>query len=206
MDGLDLLKKDWNKDGGNDKFSAKELLPMLHKKSSSIVKLLLYISVAELFIWIAVNLIPFFLSEGYQKKIKLEYLDDFLFGVSILSYCVILVFIYLLYKSYKSISVTDNVQRLMKSIINTRKIIRYYVLYNLLMAGISSIIGIFMSLKYDPEMSKLLENSSIVAITIRSIIAIGIIILIIWLFYKLIYGLLLKRLNRNYDEIKKLNS
>ena len=28
---------------------------------------------------------------------------------------------------------------------------------------------------------------------------------IYWLFYKLIYGLLLKRLNRNYNELKKLD-
>ena len=27
---------------------------------------------------------------------------------------------------------------------------------------------------------------------------------IIWLFYKLIYGILLKRLNRNYNELKKI--
>ena len=49
MDELELLKKDWNKtDNTKHVLSSKEIYPMLLKKSSSIVKTLFYISVAEL--------------------------------------------------------------------------------------------------------------------------------------------------------------
>lgn len=40
---------------------------------------------------------------------------------------------------------------------------------------------------------------------VLSIISIAVFVLVIWLFYKLIYGLLLKRLRRNYDELKKID-
>ena len=40
MDELDLLKKDWNK--GHQNFSKGDLYKMIHKKSSSIVKIYLH--------------------------------------------------------------------------------------------------------------------------------------------------------------------
>ena len=39
MDELDLLKKDWNKETKDSRLTAKEIYPMLLKKSSSILKL-----------------------------------------------------------------------------------------------------------------------------------------------------------------------
>ena len=207
MDELDLLKKDWNKKETHDKISAKDILSMLHKKSSSIVKLLFYISVAELFFWVLINSIPYFVSSNYRERLDMAFSDNVLFGLTVFSYAVILLFIFLLYKSYKSISVTDSAKRLMESIIRTRKVIKYYVLYNLIMAGVSVIFGIYYSFHNDPEAINFLEKTGdkgILIITGVSILFTGIFIVVIWLFYKLIYGLLLKRLNKNYNELKKL--
>ncbi len=204
MDGLDLLKKDWNKQEAQDKLTTKDILPMLHKKSSSIVKLLFYISIAELVFWTLVNSIPYFTSETYKNKLDSIYSNGLMIGLTFFSYVVILVFIFLLYKSYKSISVTDNIKSLMKSIINTRKIIKYYVLYNLIMIGISMIIGFYYSSHYDPNVIKAIESAGMSMYIVISIIVSVVFIVVIWLFYRLIYGLLLKRLNTNYNELKKL--
>lgn len=208
MDELDILKKDWNKEEKHDKLSAKDILPMLNKKSSSIVKLLFYISIAELIFWVLVNSIPYFTSESYREKLDMVYSNDTVFTIlTIFSYAVILLFIYLLHKSYKSISVTDSAKRLMENILKTRKVIKYYVLYNLIMVGISMIIGLYYSFHNDPETVKVLENiddkGMLIVIAICAVVT-GMLILVIWLFYKLIYGLLLKRLNKNYKELKKL--
>jgi len=40
---------------------------------------------------------------------------------------------------------------------------------------------------------------------IAQIVVIAIMILILWLFYYLLYGILLKKLNKNYKELTKLN-
>lgn len=208
MDELDLLKKDWNKEIKDSRLTAKDIYPMLLKKSSSIVKTLFYISIAELVFWTLVNLLPFFTSESYKAQLDNVYTNKTVFAlINIFSYLIIVLFIYLLFKSYKSISVTDNAKKLMESIIKTRKIVKYYVLYNLVLAFIAMIIGLYFGVKYNPEVSNKLANAS----TSEALIIYGALlgftagfVLVLWFFYRLIYGLLLKRLNRNYNELKKL--
>ncbi|MFL1012345.1 hypothetical protein [Flavisericum labens] len=208
MDELELLKKGWDKQSEHKKLTVSDLYPMLHKKSSSVVKTLFYISVAELVFWILINTIPYFTSDAYRKRLDDVYADDIVFTeLTIFSYVVILLFIYLLYKAYKSISVTDSSKKLMESILRTRKIIKYYVLYNLIMAGVSLLVGFYFAFTHNPELADQIahfskqETMMATAILVVSTIAF---ILVIWLFYKLIYGLLLKRLNKNYRELKQL--
>jgi hypothetical protein len=95
----------------------------------------------------------------------------------------------------------------MESILKTRKIIKYYVLYNLIAAGLSLIIGFYYALHNTPntaiDFSNISGKKMALIIFVITLIT-AIFVLVIWLFYKLIYGLLLKRLNRNYKELKKL--
>ncbi len=209
MDELDILKKSWNQPNAeHEKLSVKDIYPMLQKKSSSIVKMLFYISIAELIFWSLINTLPYFYSDEFRQKLEAIYTNEYILtALTVLSYSIILLFIYLLYKSYKSISVTDNAKRLMESIIKTRKIIKYYVLYNLIMAGISIIIGLYYSLHNDPNVSVQFSDFNTKQLVISfAVIGFFTIVFIasIWLFYRLIYGLLLKRLNKNYKELKKL--
>ncbi|UKM63543.1 hypothetical protein GSB9_00086 [Flavobacteriaceae bacterium GSB9] len=209
MDELELLKKGWHKQPGHKKLTVTDIYPMLHRKSSSIVKTLFYISVAELVFWILVNTIPYFTSDAYRKRLDDVYTDDILFTwLTVFSFAVIVLFIYLLYKSYKSISVTDSARQLMESILRTRKIIKYYVLYNLVMAGVSLLIGFYFAFTHNPELANQVAHFSkeeTMMATAIIVISTVVFILVIWLFYKLIYGLLLKRLNRNYRELKRLD-
>jgi hypothetical protein len=209
MEELELLKKDWNKDKpGHKKLAATDIYPMLHKKSSSIAKTLFYISIAELVFWILVSIIPYFTSDSYRKRVESIYTNDTFFTVlNILTYGIVLLFIYLLFKSHKAISVTDNAKKLMESILKTRKIIKYYVLYNLIIAGISIVAGTLVAINQNPELSNTVSHFSDKQKLLGCAIVLGVsiaFVLIIWLFYRLLYGLLLKRLNRNYNELKKL--
>lgn len=208
MDELDLLKKDWNTQSTHTPLSAKDIYPMLQKKSSSIVKTLFYIGIAELIFWTLINLVPLFCSPAYNDKLDAIYGNDALFiGLSILSYGVITCFIYLLYRAYTSISVTDNAKTLMANILKTRNIIKYYVLFNLIMVGVSVVIALYFNIHNDPEMAKLFHNlNSNERFSTIAIMggAIFVFIALIWLFYRLIYGILLKRLHQNYEELKAL--
>ncbi|WP_418637316.1 hypothetical protein [Winogradskyella sp.] len=208
MDELELLKKDWKKSDNQYKsFSDSDIYKMSHKKSSTIVKTLFYISVAELVFWVLINFLPYVLSE--KMKAHLEEMSHSWIYVSlnIISYLVIILFVYLLWRAHKAISVTDNAKKLMESILKTRKIIKYYVLYNLSIALISIPISLYFSINEHPEISEQLSNASTEKLVIMSLVAIGITIAflgLVWLFYKLIYGILIRRLNRNYQELKKL--
>ncbi len=209
MDELELLKKDWKKEDGNyPKLTKNEIYSFLLKKSSSLVKWLFYISIAELIFWILVNSIPYFTSDEYRARLDAIYSNQIVFtGLTIFTYVVIILFIFLLYKSYKSISVTDNAKRLMESILRTRKIIKFYVAYNLIMAFISFAFGIYFATKHNQELSDQLAhfstNQMVVFYLIMALFFV-IFLLLILLFYRLIYGILLGRLNKNYKELKKL--
>lgn len=208
MDELELLKKDWQKsDNTFEKKSSSDLYTMLHKKSSNIVKTLFYVSLIELLFWICINTIPMFTSDGYKQKLDAMYSDAAFIGMTIFTYAVILLFVYLLHKSYKNISVTDSAKKLMKNILKTRKVIRYYVIYNLAMVFVSMVFGFVYTSGHDPQLAAQIEHFN----TKQYIFMIGAFVVatlvfgvVIWLFYKLLYGILLKRLNKNYSELKKM--
>jgi hypothetical protein len=209
MDELDKLKKDWNKDQEAFKsYSDSDIYPMLHKKSYSIVKTLFYISLAELVFWIVINSIPYLSSDAYKARLNELYGNDFVIdGLTLISYVVILIFVYLLFKSYKSISVVDDAKTLMQNILKTRKVIKWYVAYNLVLAFASLSIGLFHTFHDNAELSAKISNFNPKQMFLFAgfiIVLTAAFIVVIWLFYKLIYGILLKRLNRNYKELKKL--
>ena len=207
MDELELLKKDWNKEDNKfPQLSKNEIYTLLQKKSSSLVKWLFYISVAELVFWIFINSIPYFNSEEYRERLDDIYGHGLFFtGITIFSYAIILLFIYLLFKSYKSISTTDNAKKLMKNILKTRKIVKYYVIYNLVMVVLSTLITLyFYNSPESPFNLTELDSGQKATFFVILIAVIGILLVIIWLFYRVIYGILLSRLNKNYKELKKL--
>ena len=98
MDELELLKKDWQKGAADFKsYSDTDIYPMLHKKSSSIVKTLFYISICELVFWLLASVLPYALSPSIREKLDKSYENPLFIAISIFSYAVILVFIYLLF-------------------------------------------------------------------------------------------------------------
>ena len=215
MDELELLKKDWQKkDKQLPKLSYNEIYTMIWKKSSSIVKWIFYISLIELLFWIILNAAPFFMdnyTEGVNQ-LDVGYTQTFVIVSSIIAFGVIFIFIYYLFRAYKSISVADNVRKLMESILRTRKIVHYYVAYNVIVMVLVTIYALVNAFNKDERMIRILESASEdgsqfkLWLIMGGIIMIGLVLTVgfIWLFYQLIYGLLLKKLNKNHQELKKL--
>jgi hypothetical protein len=127
---------------------------------------------------------------------------------------VIIVFLYFFYVNYKKISIVENTKNLIQRILNIRNTVKYYVYYNLAIVFLSSFIINIVLISDSDTLMKVMnpENlpinvNQLIAITIFSqLIAIIIFIVLLWLFYKLIYGILLKKLNRNYKELARLNN
>jgi len=81
------------------------------------------------------------------------------------------------------------------------------VAYNLIMVFITMSIGSYYTIQFDPNFGNLasaMHGNGKIIIAITLLMATIILAGVIWLFYKLLYGILLKRLNRNYNELKKL--
>lgn len=207
MEELELLKKDWQKkDTSLPKLSYDEIYNMLWKKSSSIVKWIFYISIIEFAFWIILAIIP---NEGSLLAFS-DYpiFREIEIALEIINYVVIIYFIYKFYKNYRKIRVTDSSSQLLKSIIDSRKTVMHYVWFNL---GIFSILMLFYAvgiIMYDPEnmgiSEKVAQLDNQFVVILAFIIMLVAVLLVLGLFYRLLYGILLKRLNHNYKELKKL--
>ncbi|WP_405383268.1 hypothetical protein [Maribacter sp. LLG6340-A2] len=212
-DELELLKKDWqNKELNVPKLSYEDIHKMIWKKSSSIVKWILIISILEFSVPHLLYLSPS-MREGMEVYEKIG-ISQYLFGLSVFVYAVALYFIFQFYKRFKEISVLDNSKNLMRKIIKTRKTVKHYVIFSLSMIMVTIIImvvGVYLNdniaLAF-PEFKEGLVHVSQEKLKITIMLAIGIFGVILTLVmggvYFLLYGLLLRRLKKNYTELRQL--
>lgn len=211
MEELDLLKKDWNKRNTFEQVTENEIYKMRHKTSSSIVKWLLVISIIEFSFWILLTLL--LNDEKYQVKLHRYGIEDCMFWVNAVNYVVLVSFIFFFYKNYRTISTTDSTRRLMANIVKTRKTVQYYIWYNLGIVTVNIILSILMLFYHNTQMQSLMEDATakghreifILMCSGISLVFIALIIGIFWLFYRLLYGILLKKLFANYKELKKID-
>lgn len=209
-DGLDLLKKDWKKrEGSLPHFSYNEIYKLLWKRSSSIVKWIFIISIAEFLFWAALSII---LSDKHQwEQIETLNMTTEVIVFSVISYLITFYFIFCFYKNYKRISVTDNIKMLIKNILKTRKTVKRYIGFVLISNALLILFTLYKTITYHVA-NTVIENPETYEFdTTRWLILIGmtigglvIFLGLLWLFYRLIYGILLRRLNKNYKELKKL--
>ena len=208
MDQLEALKKQWQATEQQfPKLSYQDIYAMILKKSSSIVKWIVIISVCEIALW---TILSFFVPESSREFNNDMGLKAVFLGINIFTYAVTAVFIYLFYQNYKKIQTTATVKELMGNILRTRKTVHYFVYYNI---GMAALLLIGTNLYYYYNQDKLADllrqddtfgglpaetfiNVNIVA----GILLIGFLVL----FYYVIYGLLLRRLKRNYKELEKM--
>jgi uncharacterized membrane protein YhdT len=213
MDNLDLLKQKWqNTTQELPKLSYQDIHKMLLKKSSSIVKWIFLISILELLFW---TILTFFVPESSKAINEGMGLKTTFVVVNILHYAIFTIFIYIFYKNYQTIKVTGTIKDLMASILKTRKTVRNFVVYNvsaaiLLLVGVNIVyynnrIQLYTLMTENYEGYGGYAQDSFTTAFFISQIVLGILFVgLIILFYRVIYGVLLKRLKRNYTELEKM--
>ena len=124
-------------------------------------------------------------------------------------------FIFQFYRRYREISVLDNAQNLMKRIFRTRKTVKHYVIFCLIMillVFVVFIVGMAMddnlmaTLELDPE-TRNVDPIQFKWITIGVMAAVGVLFTaLMGGIYFLLYGLLTRRLLKNYRELRRMES
>ena len=214
MEDLDLLKKDWNKTDNFREVSVQDIYKLMHKNSSSTVKWIFIISLIELSLGILMSVgLSFTKFDQENTQILKDFgIYQYYLGFTGFLYIGIAYFIVNFYLMYRNVSTTDNTKLLMKNILKTRKTVQNYILFNLVAFAIFFITVLTYGIKKGFEKAALENSEKIVELsTSFYVIAFLIIVVstlvittIIWLVYKLIYGFLLKKLKRNFEELKKI--
>lgn len=204
MDELDFLKQHWQKDQGFPKVNKEEIRNMLHQSSSSLVKWIFIISIIELFLGVLLNVFVF-LSDTDPEKMPypLELLTNF---IDVVSYIIILYFIYSFFNSYRKIKNTNNTKELLSNILLTRKTVTYYIRFNIYMILVG--LGITaLRMIWEEDVIHKSVGHNILFFTLLGIVIFligwAMIAFVKWI-YKLIYIRLVKKLEKNYEELERL--
>ena len=198
MDLLDKYKKTWNNQPEEaHKLSKVEIYKMAHSKSTSIVKWIFIIGMLEF-----LTIIPFLFMETDTKHFEEMNILWLRKALDTISCAIVSFFVIKFYLNYKSISSLDNTKTLMDKIVKTRRTVRNYIFTGLSFFAIAILVMAFSSIN-----NQFINETPIFKIGIIAIfIFIGAIFLgLFWLFYQLLYGILLKKLNKNYKELAKLD-
>jgi len=206
-----LLKKDWQRKGEKmPRLTYDQIYKMIWKKSSSIVKWIFYISILEFVFWTVINIVA--TDADYFEEVRQLHMYEIDIILNVISYTILIYFMYRFYRNYRKISVTDSSRQLMKAILNVKRTVTQYVWFNISLFMVTFVITFYASLKYLPEGQKIVENATragneflfwlfIIGV---SVIFIAVLLFLVWLFYRLLYGILLKRLRQNYKELQRL--
>lgn len=214
MDQLDLLKQKWQeREQELPKLSFNDIYAMLLKKSHSVVKWIFLASLIEIVFWISLN---FLIPESSRTINEGMGLTEIFTYVNILHYAVFAIFIYLFYKNYRAIESTDSVKELMTKILKTRRTVRYFVYYNIGMAFLTLLaVNIYYYFNKEvlyglmqstfPDGYSQIDLATFTTAFFITQVIVGILFIgLIALIYYLVYGLMLRRLKRNYVELKKI--
>jgi len=204
MEELDKLKKNWNA-AIHPKVSAESIYKMILKKSSSAVKWIFIICTIEL----ALGLISGIILISNPKN-ELNLPSWFETIITIAGILIPVIYSYKFFKNYQKINTTSSVKELLNNIIKTRTTVKQFVLINL---SLISVMIAFVSY-YTLTMPIGLNNEiAYPLITIKDYFVLALVILIlttvvigICLFvYFLLYGIVMRKLNKNYKELKQLD-
>ncbi|WP_300436337.1 hypothetical protein [Christiangramia sp.] len=209
MDDLDLLKKDWKKQEKNlPHLSYDELYKMIWKRSSSIVKWIFVISIIEFLLGVVLGI--FVIDDDYWQQMEKFSLTEFTIITYGLSYLITFYFIFRFYKNYQRISTTDSAQLLMKNILRTRKTVKYYISFILISSGFLFLVTFYMmmrnhALTAEPTTKDMSFDTTQWFLFIGgTLLVLAVLLGAIWLIYRVVYGILLRRLQKNYKELKKM--
>lgn len=198
VDELELLRKDWQKQEQSlPHFSKEELYPMLLKKSSSIVKWILIVSVFEFGLWLILTF-GIQIKNDQIKSVENAIGKDFEMMLDGIHIFALVFFLGWFLMNYRKIKNTDSPITLMKNIINTRKTVKFYIWFNILFLIISTIFTFLLISSNSPST---FESNNLFIALIILISFLGFVVSLLFLFYKLLYGKLLKRLENNYKEL-----
>lgn len=221
LDNLDIddLKNTWQNQKVQEPYEQSEIEAMLNKKSKSYVKYILWISIAEFSIFGIINAIRFFFRgkesefEPILSKLNLQNeheilisMDKFYFIIKLTSLLMTGFFVILFYRGYKKIDIESNIKSFIIQIFKFKKTVNAFITCNvvLLVIFIASF-SIYVSIMMQQQ-NQNISGSTIIGILTAIVIALLITAVLILFYYKLVYGILLKRLSKTMRQLEQIEA
>ncbi|KMQ67865.1 beta-carotene 15,15'-monooxygenase [Chryseobacterium sp. FH2] len=216
---LDRFKKTWQEQPVQQKYDNNEILQMLNKKSRNYVKYIFWISVFEFLFFSVMGLFYFLQGEetttflnvleklGAKRTTELENnFDNIYLGLKILSLLVTAYFVFKFYQNYRKIKIEENLKALITRIIKFKKTVNAFILISIaLLVAFTSIFTVFIFYALNSQNIEP-ANSALTIFIIGIILSTGLTVALIWLYYRLVYGIIMRKLDKNLTQLKDIDS
>lgn len=214
---LDSFKETWQKQPIEPKYDSREIESMLNKSSRNYVKYILWISLVEFILILGANLYYLFLGEdttdlmsvlgklGIDNSSNFEStLSNIYLTLKIVSLVMTAVFVYCFYQNYRKINVESNLKKLILQIIKFKKTVQLFIVANIaLVILFTLILGIF-TFSVLAEQNIELTNPTLIGFIAGLILTMAISVVLIWIYYRVVYGLILRRLGKNLEQLQNI--
>ncbi|MCO7318534.1 hypothetical protein OKE80_04150 [Riemerella anatipestifer] len=214
---IDKMKEVW-KEQPKPTYDNQQIEQMLNRKSRNYVKTIFWISVAEFLIILAFNIYgfcsvkrePALLNVFNKMNIKIgthlienyHNIELFIKGASLI---LTLLFVLLFYYSYQTISIESNLKKFITQIIKFRRIVNAFILANLAMFLVI-MLGYLVEIIYLAYVQNVsFSEPKFLVFLVSYIVSIFLGVGFIWLYYRLIYGIIIKRLNEKLKQLQNLS-
>ncbi len=216
---LDSFKKTWQEQPVQPKYDNNEILKMLNRKSRNYVKYIFLISVVEFLFFSVLGLfylVPEEESDSFRKMLERlgaqeapEVENNFghvYLAIKILSLLITAYFVLKFYQNYRRIKIEENLKGLITRIIKFKTTVNAFILISIVLLVVFTFVltaFIFYTLNsqnIQPTGSNL--TIIIVGIVVSTLLAIS----MIWFYYRLVYGTIIRKLDKNLKQLKEIDS
>ncbi len=212
----DFLRDIWNKQEVESRFSQAEIFKMLSRRSLNNVKIILLVNALELILGLILGIYSYCngmknVYNSFEKNLG----DHIIYNNAIATLFewshVLLIFnvlfFILLYFGYKRLYVESSIKQFIQKLIHFRKIGYAYLFYNVLVVILFIIIFYFVMINtgLPPDLQgKMTIAEFKVGFIVSMIITLIATVLLLGMYYYVIYGIVLKRINKNIRTLKEI--
>ncbi len=216
---LDNFKKTWQEQEVPPKYDSSEIEAMLNKSSRNYVKYILWISVLEFVVILAMNIYYTFLGDDSASFLTVltrlgihntnELQADFshlYFILKIISLVITAYFVVRFYKNYRRINIESNLKKLILQIISFKKTVNQFILANISLLVLFTIVLTYFTFSTLATQHIEMSHPTLIGFVVGLILMTAVSVLLMWVYYRIVYGILLKRLGKNLSELQKIES
>ncbi len=214
---IDSLKKQWQEQSVPDKYDNSEILKMLNRKSRNYVKYIFWISAIEFLLFFVLNILYVFKSGGedsfmhimeklgVQKttQVEADYAHIY-FIMRIVSLLVTGFFVVKFYLNYRKINVEENLKKFIIQIMKFRKTVSLFILTNILLLVFFMAVLTMFVLHTISSQNLEMDHPTVLGFLVGLGVSTLISVLLIWLYYRVVYGIIMGRLGKNLDQLKDI--
>ena len=219
MDNFDLdnFKKTWQEQDKQSKYSNADILKMLNQKSRNYVKYILWISIAEFLLFGGISIFYMLYDDGSDNIIKLmgrlgivenqtikADMAHLNFFIKLLSLVITGVFVVIFYKNYKKINLEANIKQFILQILQFKNTVKLFISTNIILLVVFNMLiaGFIFNNVQKQEIHLQSHDWWVAILTILATTLFS--LALIYIYYKIFYGIILKKLSKNLRQLQKM--